>query len=80
MEEIISIITINFPIAYDLNTIESTRSIIMAQLTFPVFVCDVSLPQCNTGYVFILISTKYLTFKYIGGKVSVQEYRYITLV
>ena len=69
IEEIISMITIKFPTTYDLNTTESTRSRIVTQSTFNFCVRDVSLPQCNKGYVYMSISTKYLTFTYIGGKI-----------
>ena len=69
IEEIISIIAIKFPTTYDLNTTESTRSRIVTQSTFNFCVRDVSLPQCNKGYVYMSISTKYLTFTYIGGEI-----------
>ena len=28
--------------------------------------CDISLPQCNTGFVYMLISIKDLSYTYIG--------------
>ena len=37
----------------------------MTQSSFPLHVCGVSLLQYKTGCVYILISTKYLTFTYI---------------
>ena len=81
MEEIISIIAINLPTNYDSNTKESTRSKIITQSTFPFRVCDVSLPQCNTGYVYMLISIKDLTFTYIEIiNIFVQEYSNIIMV
>ena len=36
------------------------------QETYPYHICDVPLPQCNTGYVYILISFNSLNFTYIG--------------
>ena len=81
MEEIISIIAINLPTTYDSNTKESTRSRIITQSTFPFRVCDVSLPQCNTVYVYMLISIKDLTFTYIEIiNIFVQEYSNIIMV
>ena len=73
MKEIISIITINLTTNYDLNTTESTISMIMTQLTFHFLVRDVSLPQCNIGYVYIFISIKYVTFTYIGKSKSIRR-------
>ena len=49
MEEIIFVININSPTAYNLNPTESTRSRIMIKSTFTFHVCDVSFPQYNTG-------------------------------
>ena len=38
----------------------------MDQRYYPFRICDVQLPQCNTGYVYMLISTIYQKFGYIG--------------
>lgn len=61
MEEILRLITIN-------NTSDNhtTRTRTFTQQTFPYRVCDVSLPQCNTGYVYMLLSIKDQNFTYIG--------------
>ena len=32
----------------------------------PFRICDMSVPQCNTGFVYMLVSTKLPTFSYIG--------------
>ena len=39
--------------------------------TFPYRICDMSLPQCNTGYVYMLISLKDKSFVYIGMTTSI---------
>ena len=61
MEEILCLITIN-------NTSENhtTRTRSFTQQTFPYRVCDVSLPQYNTEYVYMLLSIKDQNFTYIG--------------
>ena len=38
----------------------------MTQTTFPYRICDVSLPQCNSGYVYMLLSTRQKNYTYIG--------------
>ena len=40
----------------------------------PIYrICDVSLQQYNKWYVYILLSIKYLKFKYIGKTISIQN-------
>ena len=34
--------------------------------TFPFHICDIALPQCQSGFVYFLISVRTLTFTYIG--------------
>ena len=46
MEEILCIITIN----YNEEAIPARR--VKNQATYPYIICDVSLPQRNTGYVY----------------------------
>ena len=60
-EEVLSLITINS------NGNEAPqRKRMMNQDSFPFRTCDVSLPQCNTGFVYMLISIKDLSYTYIG--------------
>ena len=40
--------------------------------TFPFRICDMSLPQCNTGFVYMLISLKDKSFVYIGMTKSIR--------
>eukprot|EP00957_Ditylum_brightwellii_P091337 6954403-Ditylum_brightwellii.AAC.1 len=35
-------------------------------------VCDVQIPTCNSGYVYIVVSTKDQTFTYIGMTTSMR--------
>ena len=60
MKETLRLITINNT---DDNQI-STRT--FTQQAFQYRTCDVSLPQCNTGYVYMLMSSKDQNFIYIG--------------
>ena len=46
---------------------------IMTQSSFPYRICDVSLPQCNTGYVYMLISVRDQNFSYIGKTFSIRQ-------
>ena len=61
MEEVLCLITIN---KTNDNQVKTPRS--FTQQTFPYRVCDVSLPQCNTGYVYMLLSIKDQNYTYIG--------------
>ena len=33
---------------------------------FPLRLCDIIVPQCNTGFVYMLVSVNVNTFTYIG--------------
>ena len=48
------------------NTTSEYRPRVMTQTTFPYRICDVSLPQCNSGYVYMLLSTRQKNYTYIG--------------
>ena len=41
------------------------------QTSFPFRMCDVSLPDCNTGYVYMLISVKDMSYAYYGKTNSI---------
>ena len=67
MEEIFCIITID-------SDEEALPSIILTtQATYPYCICDVSLPQYNTGHVYMLVYIKYFNFIYIGKMISIQN-------
>ena len=44
----------------------------MDQENYPFRICDVILPECNTGYVYMLLSIKDKIFTYIGMKNCIQ--------
>lgn len=52
MEDVLRIITINN------NTASATTTQTMSQESFPFRICDISLPTCNTGYVYMLSSLR----------------------
>ena len=67
MEEVLSIISVGS------NSQAANRRRIMTQTTFPYRICDNSLPQCNTGYVYMLVSMKNFNFSYIGQTHSISK-------
>ena len=50
------------------NSSASTRNGVMTTDTHPYHICNATLPQCNTGYVYMLILINDLNFAYIGIK------------
>ena len=56
IENILSLATVNT---------SDYRPWVMAQESFPYQICDVSLPQCNSGYVYMLLSTRQKNYTYI---------------
>ena len=36
--------------------------------------CDMSVPQCNTGFVYMLVSTRVHTFSYIGDTTNIHTH------
>ena len=64
MEEILHIINTN----YD-EEVLPTR-ILMTQTTYPYYICYVSLPKYNMGYIYMLVSIKDINFTYIGKNVD----------
>ena len=60
--EILDIITIN----RSNNTTPNATRRVMTTSSFPYRICDMSLPECKTGYVYMLISIKNQDFAYIG--------------
>ena len=64
MESILDLVTMN-PSSIENDTIESSIPSLTTQ-TFPYRICEISLPQCQSGFVYFLISVRTLTFTYIG--------------
>ena len=56
-------------------TVHSTRddSNTLSQNAFPFCVRDVALPQCRTGFVYMLLSLKDSSFAYIGETICIRE-------
>ena len=44
----------------------------MNQNTHPFRICDVPLPQCNKGFVYMLTSIRYLSFTYIEADFCIR--------
>ena len=66
MEDVISIVTIN-------TSEQQEQRRVHTQTSFPFRIVDVSLSQCNTGYVYMLISLKDKNFSYIGKTKSIRQ-------
>jgi hypothetical protein len=60
MEQVLELITMNG------ESNETFQPRIMTPNAFPYRICDIPLPQCNTGFVYMLISLRIRTFTYIG--------------
>ena len=64
MESILDLVTmklvLNDAIDMDLSPPSLTTQ------TFPYRICNIALPQCQSGFVYFLISVRTLTFTYIG--------------
>ena len=65
MDQVLGIITIN-------SNIEEVQECTMGQETHPYQICDVPLPQCNTGCLYMLISLNDLNLIYIGIEISIK--------
>jgi predicted GIY-YIG superfamily endonuclease len=61
IEEVLGLITID----HNRNP-ESNTNHTMSPSSFPFRVCDMPLPQCNTGFVYMLVSMKHPSYTYIG--------------
>ena len=64
MESIIELVTVK-PFLAENNNIGMLPPSLTTQ-TFPYRICDIALPQCQSGFVYFLISVRTLTFTYIG--------------
>ena len=54
------------------ETNEEILSQTMLQDKYPIQICDISLPQCYTGFVYFLISIPQKTVVYIEKKLSLE--------
>ena len=52
---------------------ETITDQILTQTSFPYRIADVVLPQCNTGYVYMLISLRHPNFTYIGTTLCLRN-------
>ena len=68
MEDVISTITVGTDVQQGIS-----RHRMMTQRSFPYHIQDISLPQCNTGYICMLISIKDTRFSYIGKTYSIRR-------
>ena len=66
MEEVLNLITIRNGNTNDNEQAESPRHRQLTQSHYPFRICDVVLPQCNTGFVYMLLSITRPTYSYIG--------------
>ena len=60
MEKILKLATVNE------DVVEANENRIMNATTFPYRIYDIPLPQCNTGFVYMLSSIRRPTYSYIG--------------
>jgi len=68
MEDILDLVTINS----DINNNPERRNRVLSASSFPYRIKDMPLPQCNTGYVYMLISIKDMNFTYIGKTMCIR--------
>lgn len=67
MEQILDIITIN----RESDNNSSDTPVHMDQQHFPYRISDADLPTCNTGFVYMILSLKDMSFIYIGEIVNI---------
>ena len=65
MEEVLKVITLNNEDDGNINQANSFPRQLSQQF-YPFRICDQSLPQCNTGFVYMLTSIRRQTYSYIG--------------
>ena len=74
MEEVLKLITLHPVVNSDIQDVvdDSNRNLFTLQ-SYPFRLCDVSLPQCNTGFVYMLFSIKRQTYSYIGETICIRQ-------
>ena len=65
MEQVLDLISVN-------SQSEAHRLRTMTQAAFPFRMCDVTLPQCRTGFVYMLMSIKRQNYTYIGQTICIR--------
>ena len=70
IENVIKLITVN---SIDINEDDTNSSNAMDQTSFPFCICDISLPQDQTGYTYFLMSRKNKNFVYIGSTLCLRS-------
>ena len=66
VEDVLRLVTIN-------ECDDTTTDQILTQASFPYRIADVVLPQCNTGYVYMLISLRHPNYTYIGTTLCLRN-------
>ena len=73
MEDVLKLITLHPENVSDNDENEIVASNSMNHQSYPFRICDVPLPQCNTGFVYMLLSIKRQTYTYIGETVCIRQ-------
>lgn len=73
MDRVLDLITINSPRMQEEGREEAWRGRVMSQETFPFRTCDISLPQCRTGFVYFLIAVRKRSYSYIGQTICIRR-------
>jgi predicted GIY-YIG superfamily endonuclease len=60
MEQVLEIITLNS------SEVDGEERRVLTNASFPYLIRDIVLPQCNTGFVYMLLSIRMRNFTYIG--------------
>ena len=68
IENVIDLVTRKAPISTDEENRNNTNQHIptLTTDTFPFRICDITLPQCKSGFVYFLIPVRTMNFTYIG--------------
>ena len=61
IEDVLELVTINSD-----NNIGNYVPRTLSPTSYPFRICDIPLPQCRTGYVYMLVSLRHQNFTYIG--------------
>jgi predicted GIY-YIG superfamily endonuclease len=64
MENVLNVVSLNS---------ESSEQVLFTARSFPYRICDMTLPDCNTGFVYMLVSSKNKDFSYIGETISIRR-------
>ena len=70
MESILDLVTVNLT---NDDRDNGTSRTIYQPTNYPFRICDISLPNCNTGFVYFLMSIRNPNFTYIGQTICVSR-------